>query len=840
MSSLRRFAGLQVRRFSANRREASRAALPRNTRRLSLESLDPRLVLSASPYGAMVQDTGEYLLGSSAVTVAFMESTGAASTEDWNSESIANVKAKIEEALLWWQDTLANKSSVHRISFTTDYQYADNPVPTTVEPIAEKSNVYTTWVNDFLDHVAANTSDGISADLRKFNDSQRQQHGTDWGFTIFVVNDENDLDGMFAEGGSFRRAFAFAGGRYMVVPAGRPASTFAHELGHMFWARDEYAGGGSYTDQRGYYDAQNTNAYNNPIEGFVQQPSIMASGTLLTTAYANHTSSQSSFEMLGWRDTDADGVFDVLDVPHTLVGSGQPVGDSFIFEAVASVNTLRNENSSGHQSDITINEIDVVEYRFDDGAWIVHSTPGAAQADIELSVVIPDGAQQISIQTRSVDAVSQQTVASSNVFVANVQTKSLNATDGLGGIVWLDANGNDQWDVGESGVPDVELRLVDESDALLELQSVQDADPFADGVILNGQFPGMQLAAVGTHVINANVYSRDSDLASTGDRVFANFNAGSNSVVKTWGTDSRTLRVTFDVPQTHVAIDALADDTGDVARLEAYDATGNLLVRTTSQVMQEGDSLSLEVNRPSGDIAYVIARAHYNTEVLFDNLVAGPESTTMTDANGNFRFQALPVGDYRVQAVAEDGQQLGTPDVQQRSLTASQAITDLMFGMDNPPWTNPFNSEDINNDGIISPLDALLVINYLNENGVRELPVPSESESPPPYWDSSGDGWVTSLDALRVINFLNAQAAAEGESMEGALAASVPMISLSSAVPIANSDIDHLASQGSPLESASDYLYHTQVMDLVLELWFAGESLDTNELLESELGLGEF
>ena len=212
----------------------------------------------------------------------------------------------------------------------------------------------------------------------------------------------------------------------------------------------------------------------------------------------------------------------------------------------------------------------------------------------------------------------------------------------------------------------------------------------------------------------------------------------------------------------------------------------------------------------------------------------------MTDANGNFRFQALPVGDYRVQAVAGDGQQLGTPDVQQRSLTASQAITDLMFGMDNPPWTSPFNSEDINNDGIVSPLDALLVINYLNENGVRELPVPSESESPPPYWDSSGDGWVTSLDALRVINFLNAQAAAEGEGMEGALAASVTMISPSSAVPIANSDIDHLASQGSPLESASDYLYHTQVMDLVLELWFAGESLDTNELLEDELELGEF
>ena len=33
----------------------------------------------------------------------------------------------------------------------------------------------------------------------------------------------------------------------MIVPAGRPASTFAHEIGHMFWARDEYPGGGSYS-----------------------------------------------------------------------------------------------------------------------------------------------------------------------------------------------------------------------------------------------------------------------------------------------------------------------------------------------------------------------------------------------------------------------------------------------------------------------------------------------------------------------------------------------------------------------------------------------------------------
>ena len=92
MSSLRRFAGLQVRRFSANRREAFRAALPRVMRRLSLESLDPRLVLSASPYGAMVQDTGEYLLGSSVVTVAFMESTGRTESNTVNKQLFQHIR----------------------------------------------------------------------------------------------------------------------------------------------------------------------------------------------------------------------------------------------------------------------------------------------------------------------------------------------------------------------------------------------------------------------------------------------------------------------------------------------------------------------------------------------------------------------------------------------------------------------------------------------------------------------------------------------------------------------------------------------------------------------------
>ena len=217
----------------------------------------------------MQQDTGGFLLGDVTTTVVLLESTGVASSEDWTADSIAAVKANVEEALTWWQDTLVAQQSVHSVQFLTDYQYTDNPVATALEPIAERSNLYTTWVNDFLDEAGANTFDGISDDMRKFNDAQRIEHGTNWGFTIFVVNDENDADGMFAEGGSFRRGVCiFPVGRYLVVPAGRPASSIAHEMGHIFWARDEYSGAGSYLQKRGYYDAQNLNAADNPQVGF--------------------------------------------------------------------------------------------------------------------------------------------------------------------------------------------------------------------------------------------------------------------------------------------------------------------------------------------------------------------------------------------------------------------------------------------------------------------------------------------------------------------------------------------------------------------------------------------
>ena len=68
----------------------------------------------------------------------------------------------------------------------------------------------------------------------------------------------------------------------------------------------------------------------------------------------------------------------------------------------------------------------------------------------------------------------------------------------------------------------------------------------------------------------------------------------------------------------------------------------------------------------------------------------------------------------------------------------------------------------MNDDGYVSPLDALLLINALNSFGARALTGVNLSAT---YCDVNGDKYVSPLDALCIINWLNqVDGAGEGES----------------------------------------------------------------------------
>jgi hypothetical protein len=89
------------------------------------------------------------------------------------------------------------------------------------------------------------------------------------------------------------------------------------------------------------------------------------------------------------------------------------------------------------------------------------------------------------------------------------------------------------------------------------------------------------------------------------------------------------------------------------------------------------------------------------------------------------------------------------------SQSAATCQVDTAANSARPQWQNPSEPLDVNNDGVVSPVDALIVINDLNSNGMRELPSENPQTVDPRYIDVSGDGFVSPVDVLRVVNFVN-------------------------------------------------------------------------------------
>jgi hypothetical protein len=129
-----------------------------------------------------------------------------------------------------------------------------------------------------------------------------------------------------------------------------------------------------------------------------------------------------------------------------------------------------------------------------------------------------------------------------------------------------------------------------------------------------------------------------------------------------------------------------------------------------------------------------------------------PQTGTLTFAAGSIsQTITIPVlGNLYVAPEKLFAVQLSSPSGATVSRGAGQGA---IFSDASPSWHNSVSPMDVNADGVITALDVIRVINYLNDFGSGEL-----GEAPfgqHLFYDVDNDGSALPRDVLEIINFLN-------------------------------------------------------------------------------------
>ncbi len=390
------------------------APLVGDARFVPREALAEMQAVAAAPPGANQWQTSEYLMGSTAVALVFIESNGTIdpNTEDWTSLEESQVVSACFAGMDWWASIYPY--SVAPVSFTWVYEYA---VPTDYEPItrpAFQSSDDRFWIVDAMNYLGYSCDESTYWQaLYDYADDVREAQATDWAFVVFIVDSSADADGRF-EDDSF--AYAYYNGPYAVMTYDNDGwgiswmhSVMAHEAGHIYGAGDEYCDPGYFccdpNEYFGYLAVQNTNCQQDPV-------CIMNDNSWAVC--------EVSAQQIGWRDSDEDGVPDILDVPPSATldaYSPDPSSDDTpTFTGSAGVGYLPNQNPwywhPGEPPDVTLNRISNVQYRVDGGTWQgAEPSDGAFDEETEdytfTSLELDNGAH--TFEVRAVDTSGNKT-----------------------------------------------------------------------------------------------------------------------------------------------------------------------------------------------------------------------------------------------------------------------------------------------------------------------------------------------------------------------------------------------------------------------------------------------
>ncbi|QEG02162.1 Protein TolB [Stieleria maiorica] len=203
-----------------------------------------------------------------------------------------------------------------------------------------------------------------------------------------------------------------------------------------------------------------------------------------------------------------------------------------------------------------------------------------------------------------------------------------------------------------------------------------------------------------------------------------------------------------------------ADWTGKTISIDAGEGFDTLVVRPPSSAGDFVPTISLVDSLLPRNVERIDLTSDNALTVTLDHKAIA--STADLELAANLAEQ--------IEFVDPEQWRMGAPLVGDGPLRHVNHLDGSRFKVEIPlPWKNVINRFDVNNDGMTTALDALVVINRLAIQAGNELPDPHDVDVwPGAYFDTTGDNLATTLDALFVINEVaRIQAGQSAEAEEG-------------------------------------------------------------------------
>jgi hypothetical protein len=250
-----------------------------------------------------------------------------------------------------------------------------------------------------------------------------------------------------------------------------------------------------------------------------------------------------------------------------------------------------------------------------------------------------------------------------------------------------DLNGNGSREPDEPGIVGAVVYVDLNHNGIRDLGGTIDPENFTQGQSLTNALPGvtLQVADAAGNPTTFQVMAGTDSSSSTGSKVFT------DADTPFWYPSFR-FRSTFDQSVGRVNLDFISSGSGQVGRLEAYNAQGQLIASYNTASLNAGQKQTMSILRAEKDIKYVLAYSSVGTFGRLDNLNYGfYEPSAVTDANGDYRIDGLAAAEY---VLREEG----LPSTRRQTQPGAQPIADdagVFFGTAYIPTTNQLTLVEI-------------------------------------------------------------------------------------------------------------------------------------------------